>query len=314
MIKLSMNRQNWKMLLLCLTAPLVFTACGGGSGGGGGSSTADTTAPAATPGRMPDTNQTMSYTNTIGEDHDYTINPPSYTDNGNGTVTDNVTGFVWQKQDDGVSKTWADAGTYCDASTLGGYSDWRLPSLIELISIIDNGVHSPSINKTFFPGTISSGYWSSTTYQSIAWSVIFGSGYPSDAYTYFSGYYVRCVRGGQTTPSLTDNGNGTVTDSGTLLTWQQGENPAMTWEAALSNCEGLSLAGSTDWRLPNQKELLSLVYNPSINMTFFPGSSGSNYWSSTTVASSTSFAWRMGYPYDNIKTGSGYVRCVRGGQ
>ena len=122
--------------------------------------------------------------------------------------------------------------------------------------------------------------------------------------------------------SLTDNGNGTVTDSGTLLTWQQGESSAMTWEAALTYCEGLSLAGSTDWRLPNHKELLSLVdytrYNPSINTTFFPSAISSVYWSSTTDAFNTSYAWSVNFyfggSYNYVKTISDYVRCVRGGQ
>ena len=74
-----------------------------------------------------------------------------------------------------------------------------------------------------------------------------------------TGYYVRCVRGGQTQQSLVDNGDGTVTDNRTGLIWQQGEPGAMTWNSALTYCEGLSLAGSTDWRLPNIKELESLV-------------------------------------------------------
>ncbi len=121
--------------------------------------------------------------------------------------------------------------------------------------------------------------------------------------------------------SHTDNGNGTVTDSGTLLIWQQGESSAMTWDAALSYCEGLSLAGSTDWRLPNHKELLSLAdhtrYNPSINTTFFPSTFSSYYWSSTT-SHFTSQAYIVGFndgnSYENNKTYSYYARCVRGGQ
>ncbi len=292
--------------------------------------TTGTTAPVAT-GRMPDTNQTTSYTNTFGEDHDYTINPPSYTDNGDGTITDNVTGLVWQKQDDATARTWDNAVTYCSDLTLGGQIDWRLPSQIELISIIDNGVYNPSINTTFFPGTVSStSYWSSTAGAygtSGAWGVGFHVGFSDSSYKAYSNY-VRCVRGGQTTPSLTDNGNGTVMDSGTLLTWQQGENSAMTWETALSYCEGLSLAGSTDWRLPNHKELLSLVdysrYNPSINTTFFPNAISSFYWSSTTYAydfpydAPSLLAWVVGFDYGisggHYKAYSDYVRCVRGGQ
>ena len=102
---------------------------------------------------------------------------------------------------------------------------------------------------------------------------------------------VRCVRGVQTTQSLTDNGNGTVTDHSTGLMWQQGEPGSMTRAAALNYCENLSFPltnGFTDWRLPNIKELVSLVdYSvanytnliPAFNRTFFPNAvEGVYYW------------------------------------
>ncbi|MBI5749112.1 MAG: DUF1566 domain-containing protein [Nitrospinae bacterium] len=158
-----------------------------------------TTTSAWTMLKLPDTGQTTSYTTTFGEDHDYTINPPSYTDNGNGTITDNVTGLIWQKEDDNTPRTWSDAGTYCDNLTLGGQSDWRLPSKKELISIVNYGTYNHAINTTYFPNTNSSYYWSSTTvanYSSDAWSVNFSYGYV-DGYGKSSSYYVRCIRGGQ---------------------------------------------------------------------------------------------------------------------
>ncbi len=121
---------------------------------------------------------------------------------------------------------------------------------------------------------------------------------------------------------FTDNGNGTVTDSRTGIIWQQGEPGYMTWDSALSYCEGLSLGGNTDWRLPNIKELESITddtrYNPAIDTTFFPGAYASGYWSSTTIAGNPSFAWGVyfysGHVYYRAKGPSYYVRCVRGGQ
>lgn len=122
--------------------------------------------------------------------------------------------------------------------------------------------------------------------------------------------------------SLTDNGDGTVTDSGTLLTWQQGDSSTKTWEAALSYCEGLTLAAQNDWRLPNIKELSSLVddarYLPAIDKALFPSAS-SYYWTSTTyVSSPPSAAWHVNFTDGSSsadeKTFSKYVRCVRGGQ
>ncbi|MEK7846656.1 MAG: DUF1566 domain-containing protein, partial [Nitrospinota bacterium] len=95
-----------------------------------------------------------------------------------------------------------------------------------------------------------------------------------------------------------------------------------TWESAITYCEGLSLGSYTDWRLPNIKELKSIVdntkYNPSIDTTYFPNTNSSIYWSSTTVADLTSYAWGVdfydGYVYYDFKSYNGYVRCVRGGQ
>ena len=100
---------------------------------------------------------------------------------------------------------------------------------------------------------------------------------------------MRAVRGGQhdSLVPLWINGDGTVTDTSTGLMWQQQTAGAMTWEAAISYCEGLSLGGYDDWRLPNRNELQSLVdytrYNPAIDTAAFPDTMSSDYWSSTTI-------------------------------
>jgi len=116
-----------------------------------------------------------------------------------------------------------------------------------------------------------------------------------------------------------DNGDGTVTDNNTRLMWQQGEGGSMTWEDAISYCEGLTLAGHTDWRLPNIKELESITDdNIDIDTNFFPDVNASHYWSSTTRASDSSIAWFVNFSYGQVaryyKSTSNYVRCVRGGQ
>jgi len=80
-------------------------------------------------------------------------NLESYTDNGDGTVTDNVTGLMWQQVVPSATYTWANAVAYCPTLALAGHSSWRLPSRIELESIVDFGQSSPSINGTYFPST-----------------------------------------------------------------------------------------------------------------------------------------------------------------
>jgi hypothetical protein len=89
----------------------------------------------------------------------------AFIDNGNGTITDTSTGLMWQKATAPETYTWEQALTYCENLTLpaGGYSDWRLPNRNELQTIVDYSRYNPAINITFFPDTVASYYWSSTT-------------------------------------------------------------------------------------------------------------------------------------------------------
>ena len=293
-----------------------------------------TTAIAGPQYKLPDTGQTDSYTNTVGEDHDYLINPPSFIINSNVTVTDNNTLLMWQRQDDGTRRTWADAAPYCSGLSLGGHSDWRIPEPYELQTIVDFGKWSPSLDATYFTGTDATGYYWSTNYlgsNSKAWYMRVGNGTVGDLGK-TNTQFTRCVRGAKTTSSFTDNGDSTVTDTKTRLVWQQSTSGSgMNWESALSSCEGLTLASQSDWRLPNIKELGSIVdtseYNPAIDETYFPATQSSDYWSSTTWSSTNyhTWAWRMdftgGIAYQRMKAQDSanqsvnkYVRCVRGGQ
>ncbi|MEN8135820.1 MAG: DUF1566 domain-containing protein [Thermodesulfobacteriota bacterium] len=290
---------------------------------------------------LPDTGQATSFTDTFGEDSDYLINPQSCSLNGDGTTTDNVTGLMWQSSDDGIAYNWYQAtGTtdtaynpsgatdVCDSLNTGGYTDWRLPTVKELQLIADYGRGNPAIDQTFFPDTKSFEYWSSTTATnatSSPWTINFLSGYSS-----FTNYrddinYVRCVRGRQLSfDNFSDNGNGTVTAIDTSLVWPQMiDDTVMTWESALSYCEGLDFAGAKDWRLPNIKELDSIVdrasHNPSIDEIFFPGIQPSIYWSSTTKFDNSYIAMVVNFTVSGTVTfadktlNSFYARCVRGG-
>jgi hypothetical protein len=300
---------------------------------------------------IPDTGQTQSYTDTFGEDSDYTINPQSYTKldaAGNELldsapswcmVKDNVTGLIWEvKTDDGSihdkgnQYNWDKAQsvfiTELNTENLGGFSDWRLPTVKELSYIVNSGTHNPAINTAYFPNTMSSGYWSSTTYAGgtgSAWGVGFEVGVGGD-YGKSLSFFVRAVRGGQS-GSLGDlviNGDGTVTDTSTGLMWQQQTAGVgnMTWEEAISYCESLSLGGYDDWRLPNRNELQSIVdctrIYPAIDTVAFPNTS--DCWSSTTNTNENGNAWCVyfviGLVNTNIKSNpylqTLHVRAVRG--
>jgi hypothetical protein len=104
--------------------------------------------------KLPDTSQVVSTTTTFGEDSDYTTtpsaNPQSFTDNGDGTITDNVTGLMWQKADAG-EMTWENSVNNASAQTTGGYSDWRLPNPHELMSLFNYETGNPAMNATYFP-------------------------------------------------------------------------------------------------------------------------------------------------------------------
>jgi hypothetical protein len=119
---------------------------------------------------------------------------------GGGVVVDNVTGLVWQGQVPSGEFTWAEAKAYCAGLKYGGLTGWRLPSRIELISIVDYGQMFPAIDRDAFPDTPSTtydhGYWSSSPYfgdPNYAWAVDFGFGYVNYV-NVTVGQPVRCVQ------------------------------------------------------------------------------------------------------------------------
>jgi hypothetical protein len=106
---------------------------------------------------LPDTGQNTGYTNVPGEDADYSINPPNYTDLKNGIILDNVTGLQWQQTDAG-EMTDEQAIMYADTCTLGGFTDWHLPSPLEAYSIVIFNRNKPPLDITTF-STSTAEYW-----------------------------------------------------------------------------------------------------------------------------------------------------------
>lgn len=120
--------------------------------------------------------------------------PSRFIDNGDGTVTDKETNLTWMKEDDGKRRTWEDAKEYCEKVKLPG-KGWRLPTVKELISIVDYDKHGPCIDPVFID-TQTAYYWSSTPFagdSGNAWIVNFSYG---NVYWYHFDYeyYVRPVR------------------------------------------------------------------------------------------------------------------------
>jgi hypothetical protein len=291
---------------------------------------------------------------------------------------DNVTGLIWELkrsqsphlQNKNNTYSWFDpnpitnegragtqdggtcTGSNCDTysyiqalneQNIGGYDDWRLPSIKELSSLINAGKFNIAINTDWFPKmSLPSVFWSSNVLNNFngfddAWIVNFSQGWVLPHHK-FNGYYIRAVRAGQLFSSnLEDNQDGTVTDITTGLMWQKcsygqewddinktctGNAMTRTWQQAIEAAGNMTLAGYNDWRLPNHNELHSLVEytqeNPSIASVLNNYTESSHYWSSTTFAGNTDSAWPVSFSiggnyYGSYKSNNFYFRTVRAG-
>ncbi len=126
-------------------------------------------------------------------------NPANYTVNAAADmVTDNVTKLMWQRNIDAGLYAWAEAQTYCADLDYGGYDDWRLPTAIELVSLVDFTKVSPgpTIDTDAFPNTPAAHFWTSSPLAgsaSNAWVVFFGRG-DTNLGDVTDAVRVRCVR------------------------------------------------------------------------------------------------------------------------
>lgn len=301
-----------------------------------------------------------------GQDAQYAGASMSYVRSADGrTVYDQRTGLTWTQTPDldgnGIINatdklTYASALAYPDTlneQVYGGYTDWRLPSIKELYSLMNfsgvdvSGIVAnqpvPFVDTNFFAfgyGDTNAGdrvidaqFASDTLYTDTVMSgqeAMFGlnladgriKGYP----TTDKGYYVYFVRGNTNygRNAFVDNGDGTITDYATGLQWQQSDSgTGMNWQNALAYAEALNLAGYQDWRLPNAKELQSILdytrapgitgsaaISPIFSCTAITNEAGALdfpwYWSSTTHANSSSAPGQSGV-YVCFGRGMGYM-------
>jgi hypothetical protein len=253
-----------------------------------------------------------------GQDAQHQGLQPSYTDNGDGTVTDNNSGLVWQKTPPADKMTYDEAKAYVENLEIGGYTDWRLPTIKESFSIANLGGSLnvediskavPYIDTEYFdffydknkPYTGS--YWTSTVIkmppqneyekQQQNYGFNWADGHLK---SYGDGYYrdgtamgnsipagVRAVRGEEGVYGVNDfadNGDGTVTDRATGFMWSKQDSGYInddasvrlpddenfglgrTWVDTLAWVQKMNDAkylGYDDWRLPDAKELQSIV-------------------------------------------------------
>lgn len=139
-------------------------------------------------------------------------NPDSvYIDHGDGTVTDTRTDLMWKQCAEGLSGancengsaqvfSWANALAHAEFSTFRDYTDWRLPNVKELSSLVEGCRAHPSINTNLFPNTPDLEYWSGSPVSensSASWWVSFSTGRSLPWYLRSNEYRVRLVRGGQ---------------------------------------------------------------------------------------------------------------------
>lgn len=286
-----------------------------------------------------------------GQDANYSGNQPSYADNGDGTITDNITGLMWSKSTDlngdGIVNVddklnYYDALSSAESLTLAGYNDWRIPSIKELYSLINfsgkdvsgyNGSNTeeltPFIDTDYFEfgyGDESAGeriidaqFATTSIYvgnvmggQKALFGVNFADGrikgYPVDPTINEpngKGFYILYVRGNTSygINKFNNNNDGTITDNATGLMWSKEDNgEGLDWQGALEWVQqknNESYLGYNDWRLPNAKELQSILdysrspsttnsaaIDPLFECTVIPDEGGDSdypfYWSGTT--------------------------------
>lgn len=295
-----------------------------------------------------------------GQDAQYEGIIPSYTDNGDGTVTDDHTGLMWQQSPPLSKMSYDEALEYVEGLELGGYSDWRLPTIKESFSLamLDGNLNEdiPYIDTEYFDFYYTEGekkytgsYWTSTVCRMPAtndyelmeknygfnWAdghlKSYGDGYTIDGES--NGFSipagVRAVRGEEGVYGVNDfqdNGDGTITDRAASMMWTAEDSGAVnddgssraaesedyglgrTWTDTLSWVEAMNEAeylGYSDWRLPNAKELLSIVQYgqteiPAIDTEYFSLSRPDCFiWTNTTCGDFPEMA-------DYVAFGKGY--------
>jgi hypothetical protein len=255
---------------------------------------------------------------------------PRFTDNGDDTMTDNLTGLMWDKIANRFgARTWTEALTDVTDLVIESYDDWRLPNVVELRSLINFGYSDSStwLISEDFSGVQSDDYWTSTNDTVGASLVVFMNNGKVSGFGNTITSYVWAVRDGQPgiislpktgqtvsyatgddgelqkganwpSPRFVDNGFGILTDTLTGLMWEKAPSGTIrrNWAGALEYASSITFGGYNDWRIPNINERLSLTnylvsdYTSWLSSQGFVSGAGGYRWTSTRYAGGTAWA------------------------
>ncbi len=248
-------------------------------------------------------------------------------DNALEIVTDTKSNLLWQ---DDISvmfdnDKWIKADDYCNELEFGGYFDWRLPNIEELLSIT-NSSQTPSINSNF-KHIEPTNYWSSTKlYDDDDEDYIYNVNFANATYKLDKkekSYHIRCVRGAEIknlNHFRADTSAKVVIDKFRNLIWQDDLiTKKMDFQEASEYCQNLVLATKCDWRLPTLEELITIIDFSKKNLNIYDEFKNSSkddfYWSSTIDSENSKYIRVVLFGGGNSgfakKSANGYVRCVQ---
>jgi hypothetical protein len=254
--------------------------------------------------------QPQSLTGTPSDPQKNLPNPQTYDVTNPDVVIDSVTHLTWQKEVAPNSFTFAQAQIYCASLQLANRNDWRLPSRIELASLLDiTQSRTGYINRTAFADAPLDIFWTCSSGPAnplTVWYVGFNDVGDVNIEDKLSSSRARCVAGStDVTPPPTryaiNAAQTEVYDLETGLTWQRSTAPSgfYIWGDGFSYCQSLG-AG---WRLPSVTELYTIVDEKqsfsAVDATAFPDRPNGNYWSSSYFDNNGTEAWWVALGYGN---------------
>jgi hypothetical protein len=215
------------------------------------------------------------------------------------TTTDATTDLTWQVRAS-EELDQATASTYCGSLVLGSHDDWRLPTIRELITLLDYSVPYYGLDRDVFPTDAGNWfYWSSTPIHSTSnYWISHSGGWGGSEPQLVTVRHARCVRGAALTGASLSAGvtQGTVADATSGLTWQA---TAIAGTYTQGNAQGVCAAAypAGTWRLPTPNELLSIVdftrSVPAIDTALFSGVGSDEFWTSTPDVTNPGGTWTV---------------------